>query len=65
MKIEETSEEIEKQKAHERMLAEQAKLKEQELAGKEGYKFQPLDIGHPGIFPNFKSKETQEKFYQW
>lgn len=65
MKIEETSEQIEQQKAHEKMLALQALEKaEKNAENKEnGYQFQSMDIGHPAIFPNFKSKETQEKFF--
>lgn len=40
-------------------------LKKEEENAKKGYEFQYLDVNHPGIFPNFKTKETNEKFFQW
>lgn len=32
---------------------------------REGYEFKVVPIADPKVFPHFKDKENQEKFYKW
>jgi len=41
--------------------------KQEEAAGAEsnGFEFAPISLQEPRVFPNFKTKETTEKFFKW
>lgn len=32
---------------------------------REGFEFQIIPVEDPKVFPNFKTKATQDKFFQW
>lgn len=55
MQIEETSAEIEQAK---KLAAE----KENEA---QGFEFTQINLADPKVFPNFKHKDTKEKFFKW
>ena len=53
MQIEETSTQIEQ------------KAKEAAMSKDQGFEFTVINLADPKAFPNFKSKDTQEKFFKW
>lgn len=62
MQIEETSAQIETAQEKMRQEAEAEKLR-QAKEKPQGFEFHYMDIADPKLFPNFKTKEHQDKFF--
>jgi hypothetical protein len=58
---------IEEEGAGEMSVAQIVERKEEQdkNSGSDGFEFQLISIDDPRVFPNFKTKENQDRFFKW